>query len=549
MTSFDQMDRTAVPVESRAPRVGVNPHAVHTPRPIAGSPTRRVAVSLLGVLATAAFVTLYGCGGGGGGGGSSMTPSLSVSTTSLPDGQVGTPYSATLAATGGTPSYQWTLASGTLPAGLALTGSTGEITGNPAVAVSSNPITVRVTDASSPAQSSSRSLSLKIAPAALAITTTSLPQGGVDVTYSATLAAKGGTAPYSWSITSGTLPMGLSLASATGVISGTPGAATSASITFEVKDSSTPALTQSSTLAMAITVAPLNVTTTSLANGQIGKPYSSMLTASGGTPPLSWSLTSGTLPAGISLNSSTGAIAGTPSATASGTPLTFTVSDSGSPTQSKLVGLTLNVSPANISVAISPQAAGLTVTQTTPFSATTNDNAGVRWSISPSGGSFSPAVSLNGGNVTLTAPGSAGVYTVTATSITDATQSSSAQIGVTNLAGVFTYHNDIARDGANNQEYALTPANVNSSAFGKLFSCTVDGAIYGQPLWAANLTVNGARHNVVFVATQRDSLFAFDADANPCVQLWSVSLIDSTHGGTPGETSVPSVATPRQGWR
>ena len=307
MISFDRTDRTAVSVKPRAPSVGVDPHAVRAPRSIA-----------LGVLATAAFVSLYGCGGGGGGG-SSMPPSLSVSTTALPDGQVGTPYSATLAASGGTPSYQWTLASGALPAGLSLTASTGGITGSPTAAVSSDPITVRVTDASSPAQSSSRSLSLKIAPAALAITTASLPQGGVDVTYSATLAAKGGTAPYSWSITSGTLPMGLSLASATGVISGTPGAATSASITFEVKDSSTPALTQSSTLAMAITVAPLNVTTTSLANGQVGKPYSAMLTASGGTPPLSWSISSGTLPAGLSLNASSGAITGTPSATANAT--------------------------------------------------------------------------------------------------------------------------------------------------------------------------------------------------------------------------------------
>ncbi len=546
MTSIDQTaDRTAAPVESRAPRIGVNSDAALVPRTVAGSPARRTGVSWLGVLATGAFASLLGCGGGGGGGSSngSPTPSLSVSTTSLPDGQVGTPYSATLAASGGTPSYQWTLTSGALPAGLALTASTGQISGNPTAAVSSDPITVQVTDSSTPARSNTRSLSLTVAPAALAITTTSLPQGAVDVAYSTTLAAKGGTAPYSWSITSGTLPTGLSLASATGVISGTPGAATSASITFEVKDSSTPTATQSSTLAIAITVAPLNVTTTALANGQIGKPYASMLTASGGTPPLSWSLTSGTLPAGISLNSSTGAIAGTPSATANATPLTFTVSDSGSPTQSKLVSLTLNVSPATISVVISPQAAGLTVTQTTPFSATTNDNAGVRWSISPSGGSFSPAVSLTGANVTLTAPGSAGVYTVTATSITDATQSSSAQVGVTKLAGVFTYHNDIARDGVNNQEYALTPANVNASGFGKLFSCAVDGAIYGQPLWAANLTVNGARHNVVFVATQHDSLYAFDADANPCVQLWSVSLIDSNHGGTPGETSVPSGTT------
>jgi hypothetical protein len=74
----------------------------------------------------------------------------------------------------------------------------------------------------------------------------------------------------------------------------------------------------------------------------------------------------------------------------------------------------------------------------------------------------------------------------------------------------------------------------------RLFSCTVDGAIYTQPLWVANLSVSGVKHNVVFVATQHDSLFAFDADANPCVQLWTVSLIDTNHGGTGGEVTVPS---------
>jgi hypothetical protein len=84
-----------------------------------------------------------------------------------------------------------------------------------------------------------------------------------------------------------------------------------------------------------------------------------------------------------------------------------------------------------------------------------------------------------------------------------------------------------------------------SPTFAKLFSCRVDEAIYAQPLWVPNLTIGGAQHNVVFVATQNDSLYAFDADTNtfPCNPLWSVSLIDGTHGGLSGETSVPSGAT------
>jgi hypothetical protein len=145
--------------------------------------------------------------------------------------------------------------------------------------------------------------------------------------------------------------------------------------------------------------------------------------------------------------------------------------------------------------------------------------------------------------VNFTAPQAAGLYTLTAQSVTSTTQSATISVAVTDLPGVYTYHNDLARDGANTHEYVLTPANVNAGSFGKVFSCSADGAIYAQPLWVANLTVSGAAHNVVFVATQHDSLFAFDADASPCSKLWSVSLIDAAHGGTANESPVPSSGT------
>ena len=285
---------------------------------------------------------------------------------------------------------------------------------------------------------------------------------------------------------------------------------------------------------------PLSITTTSLSAGQINKAYSSTLAATGGTPPHSWTLTAGTLPAGLAL-ASTGVISGTPTATATRTPLTFKVTDSGTTAQTQSATLTMTISPAAITVAVSPGRAGLAVTQALSVSATTNDNAGVTWSVSPAGGAFNPGASLNGAPVTFTAASAAGVYTLTAASVTDTAQSASLTVGVTDLPGVYTYHNDLERDGANTREYALTPANVNTGSFGKLFSCTVDGAVYAQPLWVANLSVGGAVHNVVFVATQHDSLYAFDADASPCTQLWKVSLIDTGHGAAAaGETTVPS---------
>ena len=159
--------------------------------------------------------------------------------------------------------------------------------------------------------------------------------------------------------------------------------------------------------------------------------------------------------------------------------------------------------------------------------------AGVTWTTS--GGTFS---SQGKTAATFVAPNSAGNVTISATSVADATKSASATIAVTDLTGVTTYHNDLSRDGANTHEFALTTSNVNTTTYGKLFSCTVDGTIYAQPLWVAQLTINGVKHNAVIVATMHDSIYAFDADTSPCVTLWHANLIDSLHGGSSGEGSV-----------
>ena len=365
----------------------------------------------------------------------------------------------------------------------------------------------------------------------------SLPSAQFGAVYSTSLAATGGTTPYTWSVSAGALPGGLTLSSA-GVLSGTPTAAGTFSFTAKITDAA--AQTATAALQIIIAPAPLMITTATLPNGEFGMAYSATLAATGGKPPYTWSLTAGTLPAVLSLDASTGAISGTPSQKVTSAPLTFKVTDSTSPTAlTQSANLTLTV--FNISVTLSPKLGGVTVGQQLQFTATvTNDvgPAGVSWKVT-AGGTLS-------GQTTSTASFSsvtAGVYTITATSIADNTKSASATIGVTNLAGVFTYHNNLSRDGSNPSEYALTSSNVTTATFGKLFSCVGDGAIYTQPLWVANLTIGGAMHNVVFVATQHESLYAFDADASPCVTLWHISLIDSNHGGIAGETSVPAGPT------
>jgi hypothetical protein len=186
-------------------------------------------------------------------------------------------------------------------------------------------------------------------------------------------------------------------------------------------------------------------------------------------------------------------------------------------------------------VAISPKATGLALNQSLGMTATVaNDvnGAGVTWTAST--GAFSAQAATTATYVAPNSPGSG--ITITATSKADATKSATATIAVTDLAGVTTYHNDGARDGANNQEYLLTTSNVSQSSFGKLFSCTVDGAVYAQPLWVPNVNIGGGTHNVIIVATMRDSVYALDADTIPCGNpYWHQTLIPG--GETYGASS------------
>ncbi len=103
---------------------------------------------------------------------------------------------------------------------------------------------------------------------------------------------------------------------------------------------------------------------------------------------------------------------------------------------------------------------------------------------------------------------------------------------------VVTWHYDSNRSGLNPGELSLTPANVSSQTFGKLFSYLVDGYVYGEPLLVSNVAINGGRHNVLYVATEKDSVYAFDADTfGNGTPLWEVSLLQS------GETPITESST------
>jgi hypothetical protein len=242
-----------------------------------------------------------------------LNPALVITNTTLPSGMVGTPYSSAVIASGGTPALTWTVASGALPAGLFLSGTTGAITGTP-TSFGTTTFTVSVTDSAKPRNNVvSQTYSLTIAPRLPVITTTLLPGGVVGTAYSQQLAYTGGngTTP-TFSVASGALPAGLTL-SASGLISGTPTtAAAGATYTFGVTVAVGTQTSAVQTLSIVIPALPA-VTTTSLANGNIGIPYSQQLTYSGGAGgTVTWSITTGALPAGLTLNTATGVISGTP---------------------------------------------------------------------------------------------------------------------------------------------------------------------------------------------------------------------------------------------
>lgn len=164
---------------------------------------------------------------------------VTIATSTLPIGTVGSTYSYSIPASGGTPPYVWSLSSGTLPAGLGLT-TKGTIHGTP-VASGTTTFTIAAQDSEAVPSSTSATFSLAVE-SQLVVTSISLPSATIDVNYTANLEAAGGTAPYAWSLPEGNLPPGMSF-SAEGVISGTPSATGTWMFSVQVTDSESNAQT------------------------------------------------------------------------------------------------------------------------------------------------------------------------------------------------------------------------------------------------------------------------------------------------------------------
>jgi hypothetical protein len=274
-------------------------------------------------------------------------PPLVITTVApLFNGTVGLPYSQTFSATGGIPPYRWTVSSGQTD-GLTMDPIAGTLKGTPQAAGTFS-FGVAVTDSAGTVTSST--FSILISSPSITITTTTLPNGTVGAAYSQTLSAAGGTAPYTWGLLSGSVP-GLKLDPG-GALSGTPATAGVFALSLQATDSN--GLTASKTFTLTVTPAALVV------NGPLqnqastaGVPFSQSMSASGGSPPYLWTATG--LPDGLSLDSASGTIAGTP-ATPGSYAVTIRVTDNAQATAAAQFQIQVNM-PAQPQLTISGLAA------------------------------------------------------------------------------------------------------------------------------------------------------------------------------------------------
>jgi Putative Ig domain len=360
------------------------------------------------------------------------TAQLTIATSSLAAGTDGAAYKQTLLASGGTAGYTWSIAAGSLPAGLTLSG-TGVISGTPTVSGTFG-FTVSVSDSSNPVQTQTAALSITVAPTQLMVTPTSLPAGTDGTAYSQTLHASGGTPGYRWSISSGSLPTGLTLADGSGVISGKPTVSGTFNFTVTVNDSSSPAQTKSVAFSIVISPVGLTIGTTSLPAGTDGTAYAAQtLHVSGGTPGYTWSIISGSLPTGLTLAAGTGVISGTP--TAGGTfNFTASVSDSSSPVLTQSVALSITIASTQLTIGTTSLLAGTDGAAYTQTLRASGGTPGYTWSITS--GSLPTGLTLAAGTGVISGtPTVSGTFNFTA-SVSDSsspvqTKSVALSIGVT----------------------------------------------------------------------------------------------------------------------
>ena len=399
-------------------------------------------------------------------------PTITISPTVLVSGKVGLAYNQNLLSTGGIGLVTFSVVAGTLPSGLILSAN-GNISGTPTLAGNFS-FSVQVVDING--CSASIGISIIINPADIPITLSpsTLPNAIVGTAYSQTITASGGQGPYTFSVTSGSLPPGLTLSS-TGTISGTPTSAGNFSFTVTATGSNgsgTGSLSYSLTVASSST--PLTLSPSTLPSATVGTAYSQTITASGGQSPYTFSVTSGSLPPGLTL-SSTGTISGTPTSAGN---FSFTVTATGSNgSGTGSLSYSLTVASSSTPLTLSPSTLP-SATVGTAYSQTISASGGQSpYTFSVSFGSLLPGLTLSSTGTISGTPTTAGNFSFTITA------SGSNGSGM----GSITYNVMVSTSGGGSTTLTLSPSTLPNAIVGTSYNQTVT-ATGGQSPYSFVLT-------------------------------------------------------------
>lgn len=293
-------------------------------------------------------------------------------------------------------------------------------------------------------------------PGPLTITTTSLPDGTVNLPYATTLGGSGGITPYAWSVTPA-LPSNLQFDLATGALTGTPAAQSNSTHTFTLRDSSSPLQTIQQSLSLTINPASsvLSITTTSLPNGAVGRAYNETVHTTGGTGALTWSIVAGTLPQNLSLNQTTGAISGTPTA-AGPSSFTVRVADTGGQADTQALSILINQpTPPNI-ITTSPLPGGTVGQDYSQTLQATGGTGTLVWSLF--GGSLPANLALSSTGTISGTPTNTGIsnFTVKVTDAISQVDTQPLSVTISPVPPPLTITTNSLQDGRRGRPYAAT---------------------------------------------------------------------------------------------